>query len=177
MSDFLSHPLVLLFFCALLSGLLSPFSTRNWQDRAKSVEIKTELVSELSEATMEMLKAVQFVHLGSYSMTQKEFDPAYRTWEISKMVIGTKLHAYYPGTNIPDHWEEYAEIVTDFYALEGTPAEQCLKRRKQISSSLNKLFGIGEPIGDDWDEIRSSILDGKAELIQAVLDTKIRVLG
>lgn len=177
MSDFLSHPLVLLFFGALLSGLLIPFITRNWQDRAKSLEIKTELVSELSEATMGMLMVTQFVHLGSSSMSQREFDQSFCDWEIRKMVIGTKLHAYYPGTPIPDQWEEYAEIVTDFYALEGIPAEGLPEGRKQIRGKLNKLFGTGEPIGDDWEDIRKGLLDGKAELIQAVLDTKIRVLG
>lgn len=177
MSDFLSHPLVLLFFGALLSGLLVPFITRNWQDRAKSLEIKTELVSELSETTMEMLMVVQFVHLGSSSMSQREFDLSFCGWEIRKMVIGTKLHAYFPGTLIPAQWEMYADIVTDFYALEGTPAEGLPEGRKQISSSLNKLFGTGEQIGDDWEDIRRGLLDGKAEIIQAVLDNKIRVLG
>jgi hypothetical protein len=56
----LRHPLVVLVATALLTGLLVPGITREWQLRQKAIEIKVGLVAEMSEAVM------RFPTLGIY---------------------------------------------------------------------------------------------------------------
>ncbi|HET7273118.1 MAG TPA: hypothetical protein VFI90_18770, partial [Rubrobacter sp.] len=87
MADFLAHPLFLLFAGAVLTGIFIPALTRRWQDRQKALELKTELIGEISESITEMAMAVQFVHLGATSMDQQRFDEAYREWEARSAVI------------------------------------------------------------------------------------------
>jgi hypothetical protein len=45
--DKISNPLVLLIVGAVISGILVPYITRQWQDHQKELELKTELVSRI----------------------------------------------------------------------------------------------------------------------------------
>jgi hypothetical protein len=82
MIELLRHPLTVLLVGALISGLLIPAFTRRWQNHQKALEIKTELVSELSKSIMGIIMAIQFVRVGAKSQKQADFDQAYREWEI-----------------------------------------------------------------------------------------------
>jgi hypothetical protein len=176
MADFLAHPLLVLLVGAVLTGMLIPALTRRWQNRQKALELKTELVGEISESITEMVMAVQFVHLGATSMDQQRFDEAYREWETKSAVIGTKLRAYFPETAIPAEWTEFSEIVTDFYALEGVSDEN---RRSEyfltINDKLSALLDTQHERAGDWGALKEGISKKKAELIQKVLDSKISV--
>lgn len=176
MADFLAHPLFLLLAGAVLTGLLIPTVTRRWQDRQKALELKTELVGEISESITEMVMAVQFVHLGAASMNQEKFDEAYREWEARSAVIGTKLQAYFPKTEIPDDWTRLSEVVTDFYALEGVSDE--LRRSEyslRIDERLSALLGSQYERTQDWGALKEGISMKKADIIKKVLDSRISV--
>jgi hypothetical protein len=73
----LRHPLTLLVLDAALTGLIAPWITSQWQHQQKRLEIKAGLVTELSELVMRLTMAIQFVHLGSKSFSQDNFDTAY----------------------------------------------------------------------------------------------------
>src|SRR5687767_12760316 len=124
MAQFLEHPFTILLAGAAISGLLIPSITRRWQNHQKALEIKTQLVSDLSKSIMEIVMATQFAHLRAPSQQQADFDRAYRDWEIQSGVIGTKLQAYFSGSTIPEEWSQFSEIVTDFYALEAVDESQ-----------------------------------------------------
>lgn len=124
MMDLLAHPMIILLVGAALTGLIIPLITRRWQDRQKALELKTELVSELSQAIMEIVLSVQFVQMQSQYMDQEKLDQAYLAWETRSAVIGTKLQAYFPETTIPAEWTRFSEVVTNFYALLGMPEEK-----------------------------------------------------
>jgi hypothetical protein len=173
--DALAHPLTILVFGALLTGLLVPAITRRWQDRQKELELKTELVSALSEVITSIVLAVQFVRLGrartpTELMTadvladrQRAFDEAYRTWEVQSAVLGTKLQAYFSATRIPKGWTTFSEVVTDFYALEGQDTETEARSIADLQEGLAKLTSeFAAAPGVDAGEVTIGILQVKA---------------
>lgn len=171
MVELLKHPLTILLVGALISGLLLPEFTRRWQNHQKALEIKTELVSDLSKSIMGMVMATQFAHVGAKSQKQADFDQAYRDWEIESAVIGTKLQAYFPDTTIPTEWTAFSALVTDFYALEGVGPDE----RSRFAADLAKRLGV--PSGDqgarDWLALKNAILERKSALIQQVLKAAV----
>jgi hypothetical protein len=176
MVDLLRHPLVILLFGALISGLLVPSITRGWQNHQKALEIKTQLVGELSKSIMEFIMAIQFARLGAESQRQADFDKAYLGWEVQSAVIGTKLQAYFPDTTIPEEWSAFSELVTEFYALEGIAPDQRQGFMASIKGKLGASFDAGDRAQVDWGELKKGILRRESELIQKVLATKITVL-
>lgn len=174
MVELLKHPLTVLLVGALISGLLIPAFTQRWQNHRKALEIKTELVSDLSKSIMGIVMATQFAHVGAKSQEQADFDQAYRDWEIESAVIGTKLQAYFPNTTIPTQWKAFSALVTDFYALEGIAGGE----RFRCAADLAGRLGVASSYqGDqDWLALRNGILERKSALIQQVLKTAIDVL-
>jgi hypothetical protein len=168
---------------ALVTGLLVPTITRRWQDRQKELEIKTELVSDLSEAITQIVMAVQFVHIwtsigrvqpgtAAADKVQEEFDQAYRTWETRSAVLATKLEAYFAGTNIPAEWTRYSDLVTRFYALEGLG-----DRREAAMDALRKdltaALGSDQRIEEGWVGLREGLLRKRDDIIRRVLSSRI----
>jgi hypothetical protein len=190
MADFLvslAQPLVLLFAGAILTGLLLPGLARQWQDRQKEIELKTGLVSELSESIVEIVMAVQFAHIrstrkgsragnGDVRAAQQELDRAYLTWEVRSAVIGTKLQAYFSETTIPESWTAFSEIVTDFYALEGVNNEDAKQElARDIRTRLSRMRGVGGEVGEEWVNLKNGVLEVKADLIDQILRSPIHI--
>ena len=177
LAEFLKHPLTILFVGALISGLLIPTITRGWQNHQKALEIKTQLVGELSKSIMEIIMSIQFAHLVAKSQKQADFDKAYREWEIQSAVIGTKLQAYFPHTTIPEEWAGFSELVTAFYALEGVDQDE--KPKFVFVSDFQKKLGVlldsAYQDQKDWGVLKNGILKRKSELIQKILRAKISV--
>lgn len=175
MVELLKHPLTVLLVGALISGLLIPAWTRRWQSHQKALEIKTQLVGDLSKSIMGMVMAIQFAHLRAGSLEPAAFDKAYRDWEIESAVIGTKLQAYFPDTRIPAEWTAFAALVTEFYALEGVDADA----RVRLGADLARRLGVpgGSQGSEEWLALKNAILDRKSVLIRKVLETPVSVLG
>jgi hypothetical protein len=74
-------PLGVLLLGVLVTGILLPELTTRRDNRRKALEIKTELVSAMSEAVMDFMMAMQFIVLGSVTFTPDDYANAYRTWE------------------------------------------------------------------------------------------------
>lgn len=171
------HPLTVVFLTALVSGLVIPWITRRWNNHQKALEIKTELVSDLSKSIMEMIMAVQYARINAPSQTQEDFDRAYRDWEVQSAVIGTRLEAYFSHNHIPADWTRFSNNITDFYAIEGVSSGES---RDKAQSNLWRSLGKKTPLTDGdraWLELKNEILHRKAELIKRVLKEKISVFG
>jgi hypothetical protein len=177
MVELLKHPLTVLLVGALISGLLIPAFTRRWQNHQKALEIKTQLVSELSKSIMEIIMAIQFAHIDAKSQKQADFDKAYRDWEIESAVVGTKLQAYFPDTIIPTEWTTFSELVTDFYALEGVGLNERSTFTAVIARKLGAPTDLKHQDPEDWLALKNRILERKSALIQQVLQAKVSVLG
>jgi hypothetical protein len=186
MSEILAHPLVLLVIGAALTGVLIPFFTRQWQDRQKELELKTALVSELSEAIMEIVMAVQFIVVGlpgsdeDQAKQTREVNDAYRTWEIKSAVIGTKLQAYFPTSSLPSSWTEFSHLVTLFYARIGIEKPDRPSADHELREKLNEMLrtlGSRYTLGETWGDLKNGVLEAKSALIQQVLQQPIAAIG
>ena len=118
----LSHPLTLLIVGALLSSLLIPSWTRQWQDRQSELRVKVDLVDKIDNSVTGIVMAVQFAVLRAEGQSQVDYDRAYRQWEVDRRLIRSQLRAYYPEKPLAGDWNELSEEITALYAgsQEGT---------------------------------------------------------
>jgi hypothetical protein len=177
----LLFPVVVLLTGAVLTGLLIPAWTRGRDEHRKALEVQTELVTDMSEAVMEFVMAVQFVVLGAVTATQEEYDRAYKTWEERNAVLGTKLQVYFAETTIGLEWTAFADRVTRFYALTGVE----LAHRRDAAAPLLGHYGLTWPVHGDADdpaasewhavfgELKEAVLEEKSALIQRVMNARV----
>lgn len=112
----LQHPLLLLVVGALISSYIIPLYTKAWQDHQKELELKTDLVSEISDATASILTKTQ-VKKAVSNAPYSEFYNAYEDWESSRAIIQSKINAYFSNSDLPPLWSNYSLILTDFTFL------------------------------------------------------------
>jgi hypothetical protein len=153
----LAHPMTLLVVGALLSSLLIPSWTKQWQDRQSELQVKVDLVDRIDNSVTEMMMSIQFAILGAESQSQAEYDDAYRRWEIDRRLIQSQLEAYYPEGRLAEDWYALSEQITDFYvrSSRGNP-----EREEYLAG---------------WEESRESIFERTDELNGEVLRTPISV--
>jgi len=87
--DWLAHPLLLLIIGALISALIVPWLTQRWQNHQKKLELKSDLVSQISESVVNMVMAVLYAVLGAKSLTPEKYDEAFHDWQTRQAVIGS----------------------------------------------------------------------------------------
>jgi hypothetical protein len=180
---YLFFPLVVLLAGAVVTGLLIPGLTRRRDNERKALEIKTNLVGDISEAVMQFMVAIQFAVLRAASQTQKEYDDAYRAWETKRAVLGTMLEAYFPTAGIGDDWDKFEDNVRRFYALSGVsePAE-----RKRLATELLTKYGLTWPQHpgsnatgaqsewtEAWEQLRLAVFREKRFILEKVLNSRI----
>ena len=112
-----SHLLVLLIVGAIISSILIPWFTRGWQNYQQELEIKKELVGDISEAVMKLVMEVQSFEIGllhgnlscssqsspqmqKFNQLLTELNEDYREWEVSSAVIGSQLRAHFRDSEI-----------------------------------------------------------------------------
>jgi hypothetical protein len=101
-------------------ALLASFFARRWQESERELEIKTQLVSEISELVMTTTMTIYLFHLNSArkeqddSSLEDELHRIYKEWRIENCVLGSKLHAYFPNP-IHDQWKLFSGRLTTWY--------------------------------------------------------------
>jgi hypothetical protein len=145
----LAHPLTLLIVGALLSSLLIPSWTKQWQDRQTELQVKIDLIDQIDNSVTGMIMSVQFAILGSESQLQADYDRAYRQWEVDRRLIGSKLQAYYPEEPLMKDWDQVSKGITDLYAGScthprctqqgGYSQTEFLKRKNALFEQANEL--------------------------------------
>jgi len=151
----LTHPLFLLLVGALLTGVILPSITRKWQNYQKELDLKTELVAEMSKSLMTVLMTFEFslLHTSDGSSidnsANNELTEKLKEWQIMSCVIGSKLHAYFPNDPLHKDWLIYSKEVSLF----------CEKATK-----------------DNWHNEKELLLTKKAKLINQVLNNNIELL-
>jgi hypothetical protein len=103
---------------------LIPQLTRDWQNHAKVLEVKTNLVAKMSDSVGNATMTGRFIASGLIgkatddpNATQRAFNEAYEAWTVESAVIGSQLAAYFPGDHLGPRWRSYAGVVTDFLQL------------------------------------------------------------
>jgi hypothetical protein len=162
-----------------------------WQNQQKALDLKTNLVTQLSNAATKIIVATQIAELGSASNESKsELYTAYRDWAIESSALGSQLRAYYPKTTIGAEWDSYSALVTNFYALTGL---QNSGERKAYLAAIRKGL-LPDNAGDvkwkllvkwndlplrspavqrAWYALRTHVLNRKNSIIQEVLNNGI----
>jgi hypothetical protein len=185
MSEFLSHPFLLVLVGGVLTRLLVPALARRWHTHQKELEIKIGLVSEVSESIMAFMTAIQVIHIGAKRFLdnpqqlanfQQDFTKAYRDWEVRSAVIGVKLQTYLPDTPIPQEWAHLSTMLEDFYALEGLSEEAIQTFAAGISKKLSRSLD-GEKVGTEWDKIKAAVLKKKSAIIASILASRKLNIG
>jgi hypothetical protein len=188
----LKHPVFLLLMTALVSSYLIPKITKRWQDHQKEMELKTSFVSEISESVVSMVTAVQFAELRALSQTSDKYDDAYRSWEIKRAVISSKIRGYFPNTTIGSDWDTFSDIVTDVYALSGIKdpgfrKQRITRIRDQFPNSKvdwDTLLEIELKDGgfqsfnkflSAWFDLREQLFIEKNRLIQRIIDAPVEL--
>ena len=185
--SYLSSPLLLLVVGAALSGLLIPYITAQWQNHEKELELKTNLVTRISEALSRVPTTAQFS--ATNRTDQAEYLQAYYEWETTQSSIGSYLRAYFPNTPIGEEWDKYANITTSFVRL---AAINPLQEKQQLVDQIQKyfsscpntidwdelvnrdnLFFYNEDYRSNWFKVKDQIISAKNNIVQNVLDASI----
>jgi hypothetical protein len=168
----LPHPFLILMIGAILSGFLIPYYTKRWQNRQKEIEIKSNLVAQISKSVIQITMSTQFVILkNNYGMIttdedkkklMDELNNEYKQWEISSAIIGSQLQAYFP--HIASSWgslkvgsHSFSERVSEFYKL---------------SNSIG-IRGKGKEI--NFSKERQSLIKEMEKIINNVVKSNISV--
>jgi hypothetical protein len=120
----LGHPLVLLLVGALLTSILVPSCTRDWQHYEKELEIKRELVRDVSETTGTFLQALSTaqVRSGSAARFPRVGPPDYAgklvdRWKVDGEVLGSEIQLYFPESELNDRWLRFVTATNESYDL------------------------------------------------------------
>lgn len=138
----LHHPLLLLIIGALISSYIIPFYTRAWQDHQKELELKTDLVGEISNSVATILIKTQTTK-AIISTPYKEFYNAFEEWESGSAIIQSELRAYFFNSHLPQLWTNYSFILSDFAFL-SISANICA--RANYIEEIQKYFNIHQVI-------------------------------
>lgn len=166
--NILSHPLFLLFVGAIISGIFIPWFARRWQYKQKELELKTEIVSDITESMMKTIMTVslfktlpdQEVESMSDKNPQEELYKIYKDWEVRGCMIGTKLHSYFPekkkGKNLRAKWDEFQKKLSKFYMDNKDINKK--KSKKELDKEIREL----------------KLFEDKHKIIKEILGSKIR---
>lgn len=187
----LMQPYLVLLATAILSGLLIPSITRAWQDRQRELEVKTELVSELSDTVTAFVVAVQDVEIAEMRNQPYNGEAYYQAaneWEIGLSRISAKLTAYFPNTRLPDDWKVFAATVDEVYALTHTKVPAFRTKRLNViraqfedsainwddlSTPVEELESLeaARPYESAWFSLKAAILERKDRIVEQMLSS------
>ena len=139
----LANPLLVTVVAAILSGLLIPYVSRGWQNHQKALEVKTGLVTQMSESSSGTVATSRFLAASLISPTtdpQPIWNDAYRNWVTESSSIGARLQAYV-SRQTGDGWRSFGYSVTDFLSLSVAPKSSA-SREAQINE-INALLPKG----------------------------------
>ena len=190
LAQWLANPFVVTVVAALLGSLLIPHFTRSWQDHQKALEIKTDLVGQMSESVGDAVATGRFIaaDLVPPDSQQQEWNEGYRRWTTASASIGAGLRAYV-GSEVGTDWRSFADTVTNFFLLsaENDPRSRrlqvaALRRdadlRRHVSFKPAGWAALHAPKTDPdfrlvYPELARGILERQDELVQRVLDSDV----
>jgi hypothetical protein len=196
LGTWLANPLLVTVVAALLGSWLLPQVTRKWQDHQKALEIKTGLVSEMSESVSSAVATSRFIAAGLVAKSssdpraeQREWNDSYRQWTTASASVGARLRAYF-GAGIGSEWQTFTYALTDFVLLSAKPGPGS-GREEQVAEIFRykgKLKDVtltreqwillsrtreGPRFQSAYAELARGLLARRDELVQHVLDSGV----
>ncbi len=139
----LRHPLFLIIVTGLVTGLIIPYVTAEWQNHQKAVDTRAHFGSDITESVVKLVLAVQLAE--RKQIPQAQYDQAYQDWEIKRAILATQLRGQFRDPQLAVHWTNLSEAVTKIYVLSGTWGEPY---RSQVIGDLKAYFTLKS---SDWD--------------------------
>jgi hypothetical protein len=190
LAQWLGNPLVVTVVAAFLGSFLIPHLTRSWQDHQKALEIKTDLVGQMSESVGDAVATGRFIaaDLVAPGSQQREWNEGYRAWTTESASIGAGLQAYV-GSEIGSNWRSFGDTVTNFFLLsaDNDPRSRrqqvaAIRRdgdlRRHVSFTRAGWAALQAPKSNRdfrlvYPELARGILRREDELVQRVLDSDV----
>jgi hypothetical protein len=190
LGQWLANPLVVTVVAAFLGSFLIPHLTRSWQDHQKALEIKTDLVGQMSESVGDAVATGRFIaaDLVAPDSQQREWNDGYRAWTTESASIGAGLRAYV-GAEVGSDWLAFADSVTNFFLLS---ADNDARSRRQQVAAIRRDGDLRRHVSftrEGWAALRApksnpdfrlvypelarGILRREDELVQRVLDSDV----
>lgn len=146
LSEFLSHPFVLLIAGAIISSILVPLFSKRWQDRKKKLEIKIELITKISEV-------VASWELDTRALVNLKKPPIERNpnWRVKGSSITAILFAYFPTQPIYEKWKVYFNILDQYWWFSYTVFHGQIKDEQKGDLTMFQNFLGEEAKNFDWD--------------------------
>jgi hypothetical protein len=190
----------------VLTGILFPWFSGKWQDRKQALDIKTSLVSDMADLVVSLLSrvtGVRVIRSGLPTPEQEEADPdrasrvrlqynqafdemnaSYQRFRSASAIVGVKLRAYFPKSEVNAKWRDLSELVLGVYALEGIyGAERRAAAQAKIRASLHDYYPALD-IAEDWEassqtwaEVHDALLRFQSDVVRDVLREPVQPVG
>jgi len=160
MTGFLQS-IALLVIGAILTGLLIPFITRQWQQQQKALDVKAELINDMTHLAAEMMEEKSMVAalavielskaagapiLKGYSGPEGDFVSRTNNWSMKRIMIRSRLKVYFPDPHIVRSWEQLTTALLNYLWLDHHPVPQ---ERNGLVNNIKEF--IGDKVdGVDW---------------------------
>src|SRR5689334_1621263 len=107
----ISHPFLILILGAIISSLIFPYFTRQWQDNQKQLELKTALADDINKAVSDSTASARLFNTGR--IDSKDFDNTFKNWEINKEMISSRIQSYFSNNQATQNWNNLASTVEE----------------------------------------------------------------
>lgn len=166
----LAHPMTLLIVTAIVSGLLIPQFTQQWQDHQQQLDTRREFAARIARSVGEIFIATQLAQLRAASQSQEKFDAAYVRWEIESAVLDAELRAFYRTEPLHDAWSRCRQLTTAYYVQSGMTTDRRTLYLKQLQKDLNLPSNIDLT---NLEVLRAQVMAERDNVIRKVLDDPI----
>ena len=138
---FLSHPLFLLVIGAIISSIIIPIYTNQWQNYQKELEIKSKLAEEISTSISNKIINSRLIQIPALT---DNIDYAQSTinWEISKARISSIIGTYFVDPFVKNQWEELSFLISEFSVLETSLTSNETEYYKKICLRYEHILNI-----------------------------------
>jgi hypothetical protein len=195
LNQWLANPLLVTVVAALLVNWLIPQVTRKWQDHQKALEIKTGLVSEMSQSVSRAVMTGRFLTSGLIRQSsadpraeQRAWNQGFQDWTTTSASIGARLEAYISGNDAAPQWRTFSNVVTDFFQLSANVNDSRVAQVREILTypalpkdvQLSRKDWVtlasassGAAFQRAYAELGRGILERRDELVHTVLDSGV----
>jgi hypothetical protein len=149
----LSHPMILLIFGAIISGLLVPYITNQWQNHQKELELKIDIVSQISKAVTNIIVASRIIQIPAFSSTNLTYANTFEEWEVSKATIGSQVQAYFPKYSIKQEWDNLSLAITEFSGLSPQLTDTHISKSDyaiKVCARMNHILNLHEYLDSNY---------------------------
>ncbi len=147
MKNILSHPLLLLIAGAILSSLVIPYYTRQWQNHQKELDFKTSIIDEINKVISNPLVMTDFLYNADFGRNQSIIDKyinSYADLRLSESTISSKLESYFSDAQISHDWNNLTKEELEFFFVTGGNGRSPINSEQYNSNMCNKMSHILE---------------------------------